>query len=106
PCIKELPYFEQLHKERQDVKVTLVSMDMDLDPNPAKVHKFIARKEIQSEVLILNERDPNSWIDKIEKEWSGALPATLIINTTTGQRIFVEKELHDGDLEKLIERIL
>src|SRR5690606_37507246 len=54
PCIKELPYFEQLHKERQDVKVTLVSMDMDLDPNPAKVHTFIARKDILSQVLILN----------------------------------------------------
>lgn len=106
PCIKELPLFEKVNKERQDVKVTLVSMDMDLDPNPEKVYKFISRKEIKSEVLILNEKNPNSWIDKIEKEWSGALPATLIINPATGQRIFVEKELHEGELEKLIEQLL
>jgi hypothetical protein len=50
----------------------------------------------------LDEQDPDSWISKIEKDWSGALPATIVINQKTGQRKFVEKELHEGDLEKLI----
>lgn len=106
PCIKELPQFEKLNSERKDVKVTLVSMDIDLDPNPEKVYKFVARKSIKSEVVILNEKNPNGWIDKIEKEWSGALPATLIINSANGKRKFVEKELHEGDLDKLIEQVL
>jgi len=105
PCIKELPLFEKLGQDRPDVKVTLVSMDLDLDPNPEKVYKFIARKKLQSQVLILDERDPNSWINQIDKNWSGALPATIIINGKTGQRKFVEKELHDGDLEKLIAEL-
>jgi thiol-disulfide isomerase/thioredoxin len=106
PCIKELPLFEKLHQEnRADVKVTLVSMDLDLDPNIDKVHRFIARKNIQSEVLVLNEKNPNEWIDKIEKQWSGALPATIVINQKTGQRKFVEKELHEGDLERLIAEV-
>lgn len=106
PCIKELPLFEKLNQERKDVAVTLVSMDMDLDPNPAKVHKFIARKKIASTVLILDESNPNAYIDEIEKQWSGALPATLVINSKTGKRKFVEKELHEGDLEKLIDEVL
>jgi thiol-disulfide isomerase/thioredoxin len=106
PCIKELPLFEKLQAEaRPNVKITLVSMDMDLDPNPEKVYKFITRKNLQSEVVILDQKDPNSWINKIEKEWSGALPATIIINQKTGQRKFVGKELHDGDLEKLIAEV-
>jgi thiol-disulfide isomerase/thioredoxin len=105
PCIKELPLFEKLGQERSDVKVTLVSMDLDLDPNPEKVHKFVARKKLQSKVLILDERDPNYYINQIDKNWSGALPATIIINGKTGQRKFVEKELHDGDLEKLIAEV-
>jgi len=105
PCIKELPLFEKLNQENKDVKVSLVSMDIDLDPDPEKVYRFVARKKIQSEVLILNERNPNDWIDKIDKKWSGALPATLVVNTKTGKRTFVEKELHEGDLEKLIAEI-
>lgn len=105
PCVKELPLLEQINRERKDVKVTLVSLDFDLDPNPDKVYKFIARKNIQSRVVILQERDPNSWINKVDKNWSGVLPATLIVNNTTGKRKFVERELHDGELEKWIEEL-
>lgn len=106
PCVKEMPLFEKLTAEkRPNVKVTLVSMDLDLDPNVDKVHKFVTRKNLQSEVLILDAKNPNAWIDQIEKQWSGALPATIIINQKTGQRKFVEKELHEGDLEKLIAEV-
>ncbi len=105
PCVKEIPLFERLGQQRKDVSVTLVSMDMDLDPNPDKVNKFITRRKLTSSVLILDETDPNTYIDLIEKEWSGALPATIVINAKTGKRVFVERELHEGELEKLIEEV-
>ncbi len=106
PCIKEIPLFEKIGAERKDVEVTLVSLDLDLNPKPETVYRFIDRKKLQSKVLILDEKDPNVWINQIEKGWSGAIPATIIINGKTGQRKFVEKELHEGDLEKLIAEIL
>jgi thiol-disulfide isomerase/thioredoxin len=105
PCVAEIPFFEKLNQERSDVKIILISMDMDLDPDPLKVWNFITRKKIQSKVYILDEHNPNEWIDRISKDWSGALPATLIVNSTTGERRFVEHELHDGDLETLIAEI-
>ena len=105
PCIKEMPLFEELNKSRSDVEVTLVSLDMDMDPNPDKVRKFVKEKEIKSHVLILDAGNPNDWIDKIDANWSGALPATLVINSKTGKRILVEKELHAGDLEALITQV-
>ncbi len=104
PCIKELPFFENLNQNKQ-AKVLLVSMDYDLDPNTDKVDRFVARKKLQSKVLILTESDPNSWIDKIDKHWSGALPATLIINSKTGKREFVQGELGEGELEKLLKKV-
>src|SRR4051812_28529111 len=55
PCIKEIPLFEKINQNRKDTKVTLVSMDIDLDPNPEKVNRFVARKKLQSQVVILNE---------------------------------------------------
>jgi thiol-disulfide isomerase/thioredoxin len=105
PCVKEIPLFEKLNQENKEVDVTLVSMDYDLDPNPEKVYRFISRKSLQSKVLILTERNPNSWIDKIDKSWSGALPATLVVNTKTGKRKFVQKELQEGEVEKMIEEV-
>lgn len=105
PCVKELPLFEKLNQENNSVRVTLVSLDLDLDPNPEKVYKFIERKKIQSRVLILDEKDPNAWISKIDRNWTGALPATLVINPATGQRRFVGNALKEGELEKLIEEV-
>ena len=106
PCIKEMPLFEKLTAEgRPNVKVTLVSMDLDLNPDKEKVYKFITRKNLKSEVVMLDAQNPNEWIAKLDKNWSGALPATIIINQKTGQRKFVGKELHEGDLEKLIAEL-
>ena len=105
PCIKEMPLLENLAEQRKDVHVTLVSLDLDLDPNPEKVFKFVNRKGIHSTVWILDETDPNSWIPKIEKNWSGSLPATIVVNTKTGRRNFVGRELIEGELEKIIDSI-
>jgi thiol-disulfide isomerase/thioredoxin len=106
PCIKELPLLEKLGEERTDVKVTLVSLDLDLDPKPEKVYRFIERRKIKSNVLLLDESNPNNWINQVEKSWSGAIPATIIINGKTGKRKFIERQLHEGDLEHLIAELL
>lgn len=104
PCIKELPLLEKLNIENDfNAKITLINLDYA--DKVDKVNAFIARKNIQSEVLLLDEIDYNSWIDKVDKGWSGAIPATLIFNPRTGQRKFVENELHEGELEKLIASI-
>ena len=106
PCVAELPLFEKLRSEaRPDVKVTLVSMDLDLNPDAGKVHRFVALKKIKSEVLILQEDDLSNWINDIDKEWSGALPATLVINHKTGKRKFFANPVREGDLDKLINEV-
>jgi thiol-disulfide isomerase/thioredoxin len=104
PCIKELPLFEKLNEEKK-ATVILVSMDYDLDPNIEKVNRFVMRKKLQSKVFVLTESNPNSWIEKIDKRWSGALPATLVVNTKTGNREFVQGELSEGELEKILLKL-
>lgn len=106
PCVKELPFFEKMNSEQPDrVEVTLVSMDLDLDPNAEKVYRFVDRKKLKSTVLLLDEPNPDSWINRVDKEWTGALPATIIINPKTGQRKFIGKALHEGDLERLLSEM-
>jgi len=82
------------------VKVTLINLDF-VD-KLATVNAFINRKSMKSEVLLLDEIDYDSWIDKVDKSWGGAIPATLFINHKTGQRKFVDRELKEGDLERVI----
>jgi thiol-disulfide isomerase/thioredoxin len=105
PCIKELPLFEKLHQDNKKVEVLLVSMDYDLDPSIEKVERFRARKNLQSKILFLTEHDPNSWIEKIDSRWSGALPATLIINSKNGKREFVQGEVEEGEIDRLVTKV-
>lgn len=101
PCIKELPLLEKLNAENDfNAKITLINLDYA--DKVDKVDAFITRKNIRSEVLLLDEIDYNSWIEKVDKGWSGAIPATLIFDPKTGKRKFVEKELKEGELEELI----
>lgn len=101
PCVKELPLFEQL--QSANTKVTLINLDFveKLD----KVDAFVVKKSMKSEVLLLDEIDYNSWIDKVDKRWEGSIPATLVYNPVNGKRAFVQQELKDGELEKLISSV-
>jgi len=104
PCVKELPLLEKLNAQKDlNTKITLINLDYA--DKLEKVNEFMARKNIQSEVLLLDDIDYNSWIDKVDKSWGGAIPATLIINPRTGKRKFVEKELKEGELENLIAEL-
>jgi len=104
PCVKELPLFEALTARNEPtIKVTLVSLDFADETK--KVNSFISRRKIRSEVLLLDEIDYNSWIDRVEETWGGAIPATLFINQRTGQRKFVDRELKDGELEEIIDSL-
>jgi len=105
PCVKELPLFEQLRTDNKkgDVKITLINLDFADKVN--KVNAFLVKKKIQSSVLLLDEIDYNTWIDKVDQSWGGAIPATLIINPQNGKRKFVERELREGELEQLIEDV-
>ena len=105
PCIKEMPFLERLNKDNQDVKVLLVSLDFDLDHDQSKITSFVERKKLASEVVILDEPDPTKWIEKIDKNWSGSLPATLVMNPTTGKRKLIQGELKNGDLQKIIAEV-
>jgi len=104
PCVKEIGYFEELHREyaSTNVKVFLVSLDF---PNQIekRVIPFLKEKDITAEVLLVTDLDYNSWIDRVDTTWSGSLPATLIYNRE--QRMFLEKEVSRDELFSYVTQI-
>lgn len=105
PCVKEIGYFEELYQKYADakVKVFLVSLDF---PNQVerRVIPFLKEKEISAPVLLMTDLDYNSWIDRVDPTWSGAIPATLIYNGE--DRVFLEKELTRDELFNHVHQIL
>jgi thiol-disulfide isomerase/thioredoxin len=105
PCVKELPYFEKVNKEYKDknVEVILVSLDFP-KKKKTKLLPFIQKKNLQSKVLHLDDIDEQFWIADIDKDWSGALPATLIYGN--GQRKFFEQSFTQEELENEIQSFI
>lgn len=105
PCIEELPYFEQLNKnyKDKDVEVILVSIDMPRMIE-SQLIPFIKKRKLQSKVILLDDPKENVWISKIDENWSGALPATLMYKSNTKafyEQSFVYEELEDQLLKIL-----
>ena len=94
PCIKELPYFEKLNAENKNVKVILVSLDSKKDLDK-KLIPFIDKRKLKSKVLLLADKDYNSWLSKVDADWSGAIPATLLLNRKKKQ--FAERDFENFD---------
>ncbi len=103
PCIKELPYF--VSAQSQFPEVEFIYMSIDFSENSSKTEKFAQKKKLNpSGLYLIDDVDYNSWIDKVSPEWSGAIPATLVIKD--GKKYFYEKEFHEGELEELIKQKL
>lgn len=92
PCVKELPHFEKLHQENKNVKVILVSLDSQKDID-SKLKPFLKRKNITAQTVSLSDKDYNTWLNKIDKDWSGSIPATYLFSGN--QKLFAEREFEN-----------
>jgi thiol-disulfide isomerase/thioredoxin len=104
PCVAELPNFEKLQKtyQNQPLKVLLISMDFP-SKLKAEVIPFIKKHRYTAEACLASRKNDQEWIDAIDKNWSGALPATLIVNAKRGIKHFYEKEFTYAELNKLYQ---
>lgn len=107
PCIEELPHFEEANSafSQKNVRIILVSLD-----SPSELERvllpFVKKKDLKSEILLLDEQNPNEWIDKIEPEWTGSLPATIILRNRIKKKVFLEKQLEKEELFTTIQSMM
>lgn len=103
PCVKELPYFEELNAMYSDQSFRQILVSLD-DPKKlsTKVIPFIENNNIESEVVLLADGKANNWIDRVDPRWSGAIPITLILRGD--KKLFYEREFHN--VEELEEVLL
>ena len=105
PCVAELPYFEAVQEKYKNkpVKVILISLDFPKTVE-SRLMPFLAKNNIQSEVYFLNDPDANSWIEKVNNDWSGAIPATLFKRNKTA--LFFEESFFQPKLEEIIDNFI
>lgn len=104
PCIEEIPHFQKL-AAANNVKLLLVSLDME-DEYPKGIAAFAKKRKFTAPVAWLDETDADYFCPRIDSSWSGAIPASLLINNKTGYRKFIGEEISAEDFKKEIEAML
>lgn len=107
PCLEELPYLEEFNAKhaKDKVKVILISLDF-ASKLETKVKPLVQKKRLRSTVLLLNEPDQNAWIDKVDSQWSGAIPFTIMFNNDRKKRNTFEKAFSKAELETVYRAFL
>lgn len=82
PCVDEFPMIVNLENTEKDLKVIFVSADF-ID-NKKEVKKFLIQQNLKEDLFIKNQKD-QKFIDGLHKDWTGALPFTILFGKTTGK---------------------
>lgn len=107
PCVKELPHFMEVNAEYKDnpgFKMLLVSLDRAKDLE--RVKKFMKDRKITAEVVVLDDnKRMNTWIPRINLDWGGEIPVTLIYKNNE-QVHFQNGEMSKEELQQVIKQHL
>jgi thiol-disulfide isomerase/thioredoxin len=105
PCVEELPSFEKLQKDNlnKPLKVILLILDFKSKLSTAVI-PFVEKNRLKTEVYVINEKDQQKFIERVDQQWEGAIPATLFYNKEKKIRHFYEKPFKT--YEDLVDKII
>lgn len=81
PCVKELPEFVQFSEEHATEKVKVIFVSLDFVKDYKKKLTPLSKKLNLPPVYLLDEPNANNWINRLDKNWGGDIPATLFVNS-------------------------
>lgn len=79
PCREEMPHLVAAARKfpARDLAVVLVSLDSQRT-GPSQVPKFLKEKKVPFVSWLAKSRDPQVFIDTVDRTWDGSLPYTLV----------------------------
>jgi thiol-disulfide isomerase/thioredoxin len=107
PCVQEMVDLEKVRTAQTGKKVKFLLVSLDYLPQlDKKVKPFVQKRGLKSEVVLLDETDPNTWLQKVDKQWSGSIPFTLIYNNQAKKRTTFEQPLTASELTTALRKFL
>ena len=89
PCREEFPDIVKLVNEFDDNDIEFIGISVDYaDEIDSKVKPFVESMNINFQIYVQQFASQEVLIEKLHKEWSGALPATFIYDATSALKKF------------------
>ena len=99
PCIREIPWFEKSVAAFRDQKVKLLLVSMDFaEDYPKVIADFAKKNKYTSTIVWLDETNADLFCPKIDQQWDGAIPVTLMVNKKKNYRKFFGQQLPEERL--------
>ena len=107
PCLKEIPKFEEVINKYKNsgIKMLLVSLDFK-ESYPDKIRDFSKKYKYNSKIVWLDETNADYFCPRVDINWSGVMPATLLLNNKFKKRSFFEEEMTTEKFESALNDIL
>ena len=107
PCVAEFPEFVAIDKNYRAKGVRMVSISTDEKSDiESAVLPFLKKQQAEFESFLSDADDPQMLIDVVDKNWSGALPATFAFDKQ-GKLIFTKYGIIDREeLLKILDGAL
>ena len=81
PCIEEMPGFLKLDDKFRNEKFKLILTSLDFDSQiESKLKPYIRDNNIKADVVLLADSKAHTWIDRVNEDWSGSIPITIVYN--------------------------
>ncbi len=106
PCLKELPLFEELRQKYkgEKFKIFLINTDNEERYNE-KVVPYVEKLKLKNKVYALVDDNYTVWTAKINEDWYGALPYTVIYKGNK-RKFFMGAFKNEQELEETIKKFL
>ncbi len=104
PCREEFPDLVKLAKQFDEVDIVGISADFP-DEIEEKVVPFLQKQHVNFPVFVQNFERQEDFINMMNQEWSGALPATFIYDTEGSQRYHVIGKQSFGNFSAALKQI-
>jgi thiol-disulfide isomerase/thioredoxin len=104
PCIEELPAFVGAENDLRSEKVRFIYISMDFKREfNTRFIPFVEQHLKGRTVYLLDEPDYNAWISKVNDQWQGEIPATLLIRNHPAVSSFQNSLLSSSELLQLLK---
>ena len=106
PCREEFPDLVKIDNDyRGRIDFITVSLDFPEEIDAA-VPKFLSEMKAEMPTYLLVSADENAIISSIAKDWSGALPSTILYNKKGEIAYLRQGKVNPGTLKSEIEKTL
>ena len=106
PCREEFPDLVELsEKYKKNIRIIGISVD-DVDDLDSKVIPFLKKQNSEFNNYLLKIVEPEDFINLLNKNWGGAIPATFLYNKNGKQeKVLIGKQNYEL-FEKIVKEVI